>query len=539
MTRTLRLLVVAALVLSFGGWGRATAVECLLANPSFEIPGSSGTTFGGWSQFGSVGSSTKAIHGVKSARVSGPNTGTWDVSGYWQNLVTTPGQRWTATVWVSALSSRPLTGGSKAIVNIEWRDAVGGLISYESFTAADASTPKDQFRLVTFQSQAAPAGTASTHILVGVLQGPTDPVPDVLYDHVTFQSLGPPTPEARQWLDFPGGRTIAFSGRTWRVKGPGYYEPGPSPFSDGTDAVWVDVDGRLHMTIRQVSGSWYSTELVLDQPLGYGDYVFTTRGRLDTLDPKTVLGMFLWEYGACYDTALLWWNPFNEIDIEFSRWGTPGNAVAQFVTQPFDTPGNIDRFDAVFSAGEVTSHAFRWLPGRVEFRSWRGDANAESPATLIHAWTYSGLQLPRPDVPRVHLNLWQFTGPPAVNQEVVFDAFTFRPACPTTPCTVTAVTAEAADEAPRAVVGAPRPNPFDASTTMRYVAPRPGRMEIMVFDIAGRRVRTIFKGTIQPGEHAIDWDGRDEAGRRVANGVYLCRFRTNGMVQTKRMILLR
>ncbi|HEU4333220.1 MAG TPA: FlgD immunoglobulin-like domain containing protein, partial [Candidatus Eisenbacteria bacterium] len=389
---------------------------------------------------------------------------------------------------------------------------------------------------VAFASQPAPVGTASTHVLLGVLQGPTDPVPDVFYDHATFVPLGPPTPEQRQWLDFPGGRTIDFSGRTWRVKGPGYYDPGPSLFSDSPSHVWVDGDGRLHLTIRNVSGSWYSTEVVLAQPLGYGDYVFTTRGRLDALDPRTVLGMFLWEYGACWDPAFLWWNPFNEIDVEFSRWGDPENAVAQFVNQPFDIPGNLQRFDATFSDGEVASHAFRYLPTRVEFRSWRGGPGDESPANMIHAWTYSGLMLPRPDSQRVHINLWQFTGPPAANQEVVLDAFTFVPVCPSPPCAITAV--EAA-ESPRPVLDAPRPNPFSSRTTIRYAAPRAGRAEIVVFDVAGRRVRTLLDAGVAPGPHEVAWDGRDESGRRVGTGVYLCRVRMDGFVRTTRLLLVR
>ena len=536
MTRHLRSYALAALLLSGIPLGSNAFGQCMLANPSFEIPGSAGATFGGWNQFGPVGSSMNAIHGAVAARVSGPNTHTWDVSGYWQNLATVPGARWSATVWVSHPSSRPLTGQSQAIVNIEWRDAGGGLISYESHTAADASTPTDRFREFSVQSQPAPLGTASTHILFGVLQGPTDPVPDVIYDHATFENLGPPTLEERQWIDFPGGRTISFSGRTWRVKGPGYYEPGPSLFSNATNAVWVDADGRLHLTIQQITGAWYSTEVALQDLLGYGDYIFTTRGRLDALDKRTVLGMFLWEYGPCYDPAYLWWNPFNEVDVEFSRWDVPGNAVAQFVAQPFDWSGNLQRFDASFSDGEVTSHAFRWLPDRVEFRSWRGGPGEEAPARMIHAWTYTGAHVPRPDRPRVHLNLWQFNGAPATNQEVVFDAFTFRSACPYTPCTITAVTSM---DAPRATILAPTPNPFGSSTTLRYVAAKGARAEVVVFDVLGRRVRALFDGFVTAGRHELAWNGRDDSGRRVAAGVYLCRFRMGDVVQTKRMVLVK
>jgi len=528
--------VLIALALPLIAPARDTAAQCLLANPSFEISGSSGAVFGGWYQFGAVGSSTTAIHGARSARVSGPNTGTWDVSGYWQEFDSAPGERWSAAVWVSHPASRPLVGQSQAIVNIEWRDGAGGLISYESHVAADAATPTDQFAAMSFQSQAAPVGTVKARFLLGALQSPTDPTPDVLYDHATFENLGPPTLADRQWFDFPGGRTIDFSGRTWRVKGPGFYDPGPSFFSDATNSVWVDLDGRLHLTIRQISGAWNSTEVTLEEALGYGDYRFTTRGRLDTLDPNTVLGLFLWEYGACWDPGFLWWNPFNEIDVEFSRWGDPGNAVAQFVAQPFDWPGNINRFDATFADDEVATHAFRWLPDRVEYRSWRGGPGAESAANMIHAWTYAGPHVPRPDRPRVHLNFWQVTGPPATSQEVVFDAFTFVPACPGTPCVVSAATPL---DAPRPLLGAPRPNPFQASTTIRYAAPRAGRMQIMVFDVSGRLVRSLLDDAIPAGNHEVVWDGRDDSGRRVAAGVYLSRFRLNGAVETRRMVLVR
>ena len=41
---------------------------------------------------------------------------------------------------------------------------------------------------------------------------------------------------------------------------------------------------------------------------------------------------------------------------------------------------------------------------------------------MIHSWTYTGPHIPRPEQPRVHINLWQFDGPPASDQEVIIDA---------------------------------------------------------------------------------------------------------------------
>src|SRR5512140_1876010 len=121
--------------------GRDVSGQCILANPSFEMPGSGGAVFGGWNQFGIVGSSSGATHGAKAARVSGPNTGTWAVSGFWQSFDTAPGEQWTATGSGWHTATRPLTGGARAILNIEWRNSGGGLISYESHTVAAPATP--------------------------------------------------------------------------------------------------------------------------------------------------------------------------------------------------------------------------------------------------------------------------------------------------------------------------------------------------------------------------------------------------------------
>ncbi len=535
--RTLALLLVAGLLLVAPPLSAPARAQCILANPSFELGGSGGAVFGGWYQFGPVGSTAEASHGSVAARVSGPNQGGWDVAGYWQEFDCVPGEQWEATFQVRHPSTRPLTGQSRAIVNIEWRDGGGGLIGYESHTAADASAPTDEYREFSVVSGPAPAGTAKCRLLLGVLQAPTDPVPDVFYDQATFYSLASPTMDEQQWGDFPGGRTLSFGGRTWRVKGPGYYGPGPNLFSDGVDDVWVDPDGRLHLTVSKDGGSWYSTEVVLEEALGYGDYVFTTRGRLDTLDPAAVFGLFLWQYGPCWDDAYTWWNAYDEIDVEFGRWGDLGREIAQFVAQPWDYPGNIDRFDAAFATNEVTSHAFRWLPDRVEFRSWRGGPGDESAASLIHAWTYEGPHVPRPEQPRVHLNLWRSSGVPAADQEVVLDGFTFRPESD-----LTAVAPDGRDGPPRgplARLGAARPNPFNPLTTIRFTLERDATAEVAVYDLAGRRLRTLTSGFLPAGEHETTWDGRDDRGGRVASGTYLYRLRAGNVCESRRVTLIK
>ena len=106
-----------------------------------------------------------------------------------------------------------------------------------------------------------------------------------------------------------------------------YTGPGPNSFSASADNATVRADGSLRLAITQTGGQWRCSEVVVEDVLGYGTYRFKTRGRLDLLDPNVVFGLFLWEYADCYADEVMWWNPPNEFDIEFSRWGQRGRRL--------------------------------------------------------------------------------------------------------------------------------------------------------------------------------------------------------------------
>ena len=64
-------------------------------------------------------------------------------------------------------------------------------------------------------------------------------------------------------------------------------------------------------------------------------------------------------------------------------------------------------------------------------------------------------------------------------------------------------------------------------------------VEAVMYDVAGRRVRTIHRGPLSPGSQTLFWDGRDESGRSVAKGVYLIRVKTPGQEHVGKVMLLR
>jgi hypothetical protein len=84
------------------------------------------------------------------------------------------------------------------------------------------------------------------------------------------------------------------------------------------------------------------------------------------------------------------------------------------------------------------------------------------------------------------------------------------------------------------------PNPFSASTTIRFDVPASGgRVKLAVFDVNGRRVRTLEDGFVAGGAQTSRWDGLDAAGRPAASGVYFCRLEASGATQSTKLMLVR
>jgi len=64
-------------------------------------------------------------------------------------------------------------------------------------------------------------------------------------------------------------------------------------------------------------------------------------------------------------------------------------------------------------------------------------------------------------------------------------------------------------------------------------------VRLVLYDLAGRRVRELVAGEMPVGPHAVTWSGTDDAGRPVASGVYLARLRAPGTTQVQRVVLVR
>lgn len=83
------------------------------------------------------------------------------------------------------------------------------------------------------------------------------------------------------------------------------------------------------------------------------------------------------------------------------------------------------------------------------------------------------------------------------------------------------------------------PNPFTATTTLRVGLPKASEVVLDVFDVAGRRVRSERTSTLAAGWREVTFNGRDDAGRSLASGVYFYRVQAAGATLTRKMVITR
>ncbi len=232
--------------------------------------------------------------------------------------------------------------------------------------------------------------------------------------------------------------SLDFAGRTWNIKQSNTpVGPGPNHFSDSPNDVWSDQEG-LHLTIQQTGGIWNSTEVILDESLGYGTYMFQTKTRQDILDANAVFGAFTWD---SFGGSPIPNSPNREIDFEDSRFGNPlATTNSQFVVQPFDVAGNLQKVTLPdLSQDSNLTRFFTWSPGEVEFTALKGHylPGSYPQSAVIQQFTYlddgGNHRVPIPDRENFRFNLWLFESSSpasAAPVEVIVNDFQFFPLPP-------------------------------------------------------------------------------------------------------------
>jgi hypothetical protein len=85
-----------------------------------------------------------------------------------------------------------------------------------------------------------------------------------------------------------------------------------------------------------------------------------------------------------------------------------------------------------------------------------------------------------------------------------------------------------------------RPNPFNSSTRLDYAVTATTPVRLVVYDMLGREVALLFDGVKSPGVYSADWNGRDDRGAILPNGIYFCRLHAGANpVLTRKLVIIR
>ena len=83
------------------------------------------------------------------------------------------------------------------------------------------------------------------------------------------------------------------------------------------------------------------------------------------------------------------------------------------------------------------------------------------------------------------------------------------------------------------------PNPFNPTTTISYDLPGKAQVTLGIYDLLGKKIKTLVNQSQDAGNKIAMWDGTDNLGRQVSAGVYLYQIQAGEFTQTRKMLLLK
>ena len=83
------------------------------------------------------------------------------------------------------------------------------------------------------------------------------------------------------------------------------------------------------------------------------------------------------------------------------------------------------------------------------------------------------------------------------------------------------------------------PNPFNPSTTIRFSIPVANKVELVVYNILGQKVKTLISENMTAGYHSVTWKGENEQGVQLPSGIYFYRIKAGDFSEVKKMMYIR
>lgn len=91
----------------------------------------------------------------------------------------------------------------------------------------------------------------------------------------------------------------------------------------------------------------------------------------------------------------------------------------------------------------------------------------------------------------------------------------------------------------RPVLNGNYPNPFNPTTKISFSLPTEQEIELTIFNIKGQKVKTLYSGSAEVGEHTVIWEGKDNNDKSVSSGIYFYKLKTNSKELTRKMLMMK
>ena len=83
------------------------------------------------------------------------------------------------------------------------------------------------------------------------------------------------------------------------------------------------------------------------------------------------------------------------------------------------------------------------------------------------------------------------------------------------------------------------PNPFNPTTTISFSLPNEEDIELVIFNIKGQKVKTLYSGIVEEGKHTMIWNGKNTNNKLVSSGIYFYKLKTNNKELTRKMLMMK
>lgn len=293
------------------------------------------------------------------------------------------------------------------------------------------------------------------------------------------------------------------------------------------------VDGSAATFPTDVALVWDDDNLYVSFTCSDPDMWATLLNRDDPLWEEEVVEVFIDPDGDGADYAELEVTPLNVVvDLDIIQITPKWNSDIDWDISGLQTAVTVDG-----TVNDPEDEDVGWtVEIAIPFAALSEIAGAEEVPSDGDEWRVNLYRIERPRDTDWHLLAWCPCGRPAFHTPDRFGIVRFS----TESVEPLKIEEEASSSGPQGYhLSQNHPNPFNAHTLLRYALPSESHMEMILFDGAGRPVRTLIDGTRAAGTHTATWDGLDAHGHPVATGLYLCRMRTDSFAATRKVLLVR